>query len=238
MIDINNQLILNGKMLFMDNTSIINSAFEHVNQLNTQSSQFRFPMSILVSLTKSSEGTVISAVNREIERWFVSLQSKPDVIEQLDISFLQSQEYVTVQSSLKPLKESSVPLFSAIGANRALAQGLEVVMSMLRTAVADSKANSVTCRRPWCVVVTDGQATDVWTDSAAKLKHWSCEKSIVPIIINLGEYDESLEEYSVVPVLNASFNQLPVVFDWLKESIECIASSQPGTTVRLPELPL
>lgn len=222
----------------MENPSFLGSAFEQVNQINTQSSQFRFPMSILVSLTKSSEGTIIGAVNREIERWFVSLQSKPEVIEQLDISFLQSQEYVTVQSSLKPLKESSVPLFSAIGANRALAQGLEVVMSMLRTAVADSKANNVTCRRPWCVVITDGQATDVWNDSAAKLKHWSREKSIVPIIINLGKHDESLEQYSVVPVLNASFEQLPDVFNWLLDSIDCIVKSQPGTTVRLPDLPL
>jgi hypothetical protein len=57
-------------------------------------------------------------------------------------------------------------------------------------------------------------------------------------IINVGEHDAKLSDYSVVPVLHTSTHQLSVVFDWLLDSIDCIVKSQPGTTVRLPDLPL
>jgi hypothetical protein len=57
-------------------------------------------------------------------------------------------------------------------------------------------------------------------------------------IINVGEHDAKLSDYSVVPVLHTSTHQLSVVFDWLLDSIDCIVKSQLGTTVRLPDLPL
>ncbi|WP_123766747.1 vWA domain-containing protein [Vibrio maerlii] len=190
-------------------------------------------MSILVTLTDSSRGKIISEVNQAIESFLLSVRDTNTLAEQVEVALLESREYVTVHSPLKPINQTIFPLFSASSEHRALGQGLDVAINMLRTAVAESKQKGHTCRRPWCVVITDGQASDVWEDTAARLKAWSEDRSIIPVIINVGDKEDGLDEYSCIPTCHASGEQLKEILDWVKQSIALVACANPGDTVRL-----
>lgn len=209
------------------------SAFEQVTQRNHQSDKTRLPVSLLVTLADTSKGAIVTDVNQAIESFLLSLREVRTLAEQVDIALLESREYVTVHSPLKPIAQAPIPLFSANGRHRALGQGLDVAINMLRTVVADIKQKGHTCRRPWCVVITDGQASDVWKDTASRLKAWSEERAIIPVIINVGAPDEALNDYSCIPAFDVSSEQLLEILDWVKQSLEQIASAEPGETVRL-----
>jgi uncharacterized protein YegL len=214
------------------------TAFEQVTRRNLQSDKARLPVSLLVTLTNASKGAVVTEVNYAVESFLLSLREVPALVEQVEFALLESREYVTVHSPLKPITEIPFPLFSANGDCRALGQGLDVAINMLRTVVAESKQKGYTCRRPWCVVITDGQASDVWKDTAARLKAWSDERAIIPIIINVGSKEETLNDYSCIPAFNVSREELSEVLGWVKQSLEQIASAEPGETVRLSPAPL
>ncbi len=213
--------------------SFLHAAFEQVIQRNQQSGKTRLPVSLLVTLTDESKGGIVTEVNQAIESFLLSLREVHALAEQVEIALLESREYVTVHTPLRPITQTPFPLFSANGERRALGQGLDVAINMLRTVVAESKQKGSTCRRPWCVVITDGQASDVWKDTADRLKAWSEERAIIPIIINVGRPNLQLNEYSCIPACHVSDGQLSEVLGWVKQSLEQIANAEPGDTVRL-----
>lgn len=209
------------------------TAFEQVTKRNSQSDKKRLPVSLLVTLSGASKGETISEVNQAIESFLLSLQEVRILAEQVEIALLESHEYVTVHCPLKPITQIPFPLFSANSVHRALGQGIDVAINILRTAVADSKQKGHTSRRPWCIVITDGQASDVWEDTAARLKTWSEDRAIIPLFINVGLREEALNDYSCFPACNVNGKQLGEMLGWIKQSLEQVARAEPGDTVRL-----
>lgn len=209
------------------------TAFEQVTKRNYLSDNNRLPVSLLVTLSGASKGETVSEVNQAIESFLLSLQEVRILAEQVEIALLESHEYVTVHCPLKPMTQTPFPLFSANADHRALGQGIEVAINILRTAVAKSKQKGHTSRRPWCIVITDGQASDVWEDTAARLKTWSKDRTIIPVIINVGSTEETLSDYSCIPAIHVNGKQLGEVLGWIKQSLEQVARAEPGDIVRL-----
>ncbi len=223
----------------MDNA--IFSAFSKVAELNRSNDNVipNLPLSVLVSLTQKSQGESVGAVNSSLERFLNALQKHDSLSSQLELNLLSSQQYVTVLRPLESIQQGlSVPLFSAKGDERALAQGIEVAVNMLRSKVSHTQKNGAHCRRPWLLVITDGQGTDVWKDTAVRLKHWSEEKAIIPIIINVGQNEDSLSEYSTIPVFQDAMTVLDDLLNWVRECLQLITNAEHGETVHLPIPPI
>lgn len=89
-----------------------------------------------MTLTNASKGAVVTEVNYAVESFLLSLREVPTLAEKVEVALLESREYVMVHSPLKPITQIPFPLFTANGDHRALGQGLDVAINMLRTAVA------------------------------------------------------------------------------------------------------
>lgn len=222
----------------MDNLHF--SAFSKVVELNgiNDHKKCTLPLSVVISLTSNSQGKPVARVNASLERFFSELQASESLFSELELSILTSQEYVTVLRPLSSINKGIlIPIFSAKGEQRALAQALEVSINMLRTKVAQAKKVGESCRRPWLLVITDGQGTDVWEDTSARLKHWSKDKSIIPVIINIGSEVESLNEYSIVPPFQGVGKKLDTILKWVTDCIVKVSRADQGTVVSLPNPP-
>lgn len=216
-------------------------AFNKVTELNEEKDQVKvsLPLSLLVTLTQASQGQRVKAVNDSIEKFVTKLMKNESLAPLLDISILTSQQHVNVLRPQLPVEHGiAIPLFSAKGHDRTLAQGLDVAINMLRSKVAANNQAAIPCRRPWLIAITDGQGTDVWQDTATQLKHLSEEKVIIPIIINIGQYEESLNAYSVFPTSHCADGALDEMFVWLEECLLMVVNAQQGQTVRLPSPPI
>jgi uncharacterized protein YegL len=223
----------------MDNA--IFSAFSKVAELNRTNDSVitTLPLSVLVSLSNTSQGQPVRAVNTAIERFLTGLQKDDSLSSQLELSLLSSQQYVTVLRPLESIEQGlAIPMFSAKGDERALAQGIEVAVNMLRSKVSQAQKTDLPCRRPWLLVITDGQGTDVWQDTAIRLKHWSEEKAIIPIIINIGQCEDSLNEYSSIPVFQDAITLLDDILNWARECLQMVTNAEHGQTVHLPNPPV
>ncbi|USD65594.1 hypothetical protein [Vibrio sp. SCSIO 43136] len=205
---------------------------------NLDQRQPYLPISMLIALNESSQGEKVSVVNKVVETFLLDIAKCPTLSEVLDISIISTQQYVTVLRPQTTIDDGiSVPLFSAKGSKRALGQGLEVSINMLRTKVVECDAEGTSCRRPWLIVITDGVGTDCWEDSAIKLQRLAEEKSMIPVIINLGDRAEALEQCAVIPVFHNAAFTVGQVLDWVKSSMQIIAKAQVGQMVRLPSPP-
>jgi uncharacterized protein YegL len=220
------------------NNDPLQYAFNKVSELNDEFLSDASPtivLSVLVSLTDESKGDMIQALNSRLPKFVDKLNSKVD--NSIELSIVTTHEYATVQRPNYPLMaKSSLPLIAARGHKRALGQGMEVSLNILRTRVRELQFQAKPVRKPWLIVITDGSPTDVWEDTAFKLKHWSSEKSVVPIIINTGEPDSLLQQFSEIPVFDIQPSELNSTFNWVIESLTRISQAQSGS-VKLSALP-
>jgi uncharacterized protein YegL len=97
------------------------------------------------------------------------------------------------------------------------------------------KSHGISYYRPWIFLITDGGPTDLWQDSANRVKQGEGDKSFVFFAVGVDQADmATLQAISMREPLKLRGLQFRDLFLWLSQSMQSVSQSSPGDKVSLP----
>lgn len=106
-----------------------------------------------------------------------------------------------------------------------MGDAVEKALAMLESRKNEYKRNGVSYYQPWFVMITDGEPTDNWTNSAQQLRNAERNRKIFPMLVGVeGANLDTLREFAENPVLldGLKFQEF---FSWLSASMSRVSSS-------------
>jgi uncharacterized protein YegL len=194
----------------------------------------RCPVVVLLDCSASMGGVPIDAVNKGLQQLRNDLAQDPLASKRVEISIIAFDDAVTVVQDFCTPDAMSPPILVANG-NTAMGQGILKALDAIEERKAEYKAHGVNYYRPWCFMLTDGRPTDSIDEAARRVKSAEASKRVAFFSVAVDNADtEILAKISSRPPLKLMGLNFAALFEWLSNSLESVAVSQPGQEVTLP----
>lgn len=171
----------------------------------------------------------IQQINDGIKQFIQNIREDyiaADSVELCIISFGGSQARIEV-----PFKAAADIDYQNIrvSGNTPMGQAVEFAMHEIEKRVELYKRYGITCYKPWLILLSDGEATDDYLLSAAKLVEKQKERRIKVLCIKLGSEEESLSRFHINREVE-SLEDLALgdfFADWLSTSVATLSKQSP-----------
>lgn len=124
------------------------------------------------------------------------------------------------------------------GGSTPLAKGLQLALDLVEEGKENLKAAGVNYHRPWMMVITDGEPTDIdseWNDAVKACRDAENAKKVEIFPIGVEGADISkLSEISSKSPIKLSGIKFKELFVWLSNSLGAVSRSRPGEDIEIP----
>jgi uncharacterized protein YegL len=122
------------------------------------------------------------------------------------------------------------------GGNTPLGKGLKIALDLVEEGKENLKANGISYTRPWIIVISDGEPTDidVWDEAVQDCLAAEAEKKVE--IFSIGVQDANMQmlgQFTSKPPLKVNGLKFKELFTWLSSSLSAASRSRPGDKVQL-----
>ncbi len=124
------------------------------------------------------------------------------------------------------------------GGTTPLGQGLQIALDLVEDGKSALRSNGISYTRPWMMVISDGQPTDVeiWEKVTEECRRAEADRKVEIYAIGVAGADmDKLAEISAsrppVMLQGIKFSEL---FVWLSASLGAVSQSRPGEEAQLP----
>ncbi len=122
-----------------------------------------------------------------------------------------------------------------------LAQGMNLALDLIEDEVKNLRSNGINLTRPWIMVLSDGQPTDVenWPQAVARCQEAEKNKKciIYPIGVDIKDSELAiLQQISATPAMHLQSYKFKEFFVWLSASLKSVSISAPGNNAQLPNI--
>ena len=118
-----------------------------------------------------------------------------------------------------------------------LGKGLKIALDLVEEGKDNLKANGISYTRPWIIVISDGEPTDLDEWDAAAQDCLTAEREKKVEIFSIGVHDANmakLGQFTSKPPLKLNGLKFKELFVWLSSSLSAASRSRPGDNVQLP----
>jgi len=191
-------------------------------------------------------GEAFQAMTRGLTALLSELRSDPMALETAAISFItfaSTAQQVIPLTELYTYPANQLPRLR-MGSGTALGAALQLLEECLGREVLKTTADRKGDYKPVCFLLTDGEPTDQWENSAARIRNNVCGKQANVIAVGCGP-DADLEKLrqitdAVVAMKNADEASFRQFFKWVSASVSSASQALGGAGehgVSLPGLP-
>ena len=118
-----------------------------------------------------------------------------------------------------------------------LGKGLKIALDLVEEGKDNLKANGISYTRPWIIVISDGEPTDLdeWDEAVQDCLAAERDKKVE--IFSIGVHDANmamLGQFTSKPPLKLNGLKFKELFVWLSSSLSAASRSRPGDNVQLP----
>jgi len=201
----------------------------------------QMPVYILTDCSESMAGEAFEEMTMGIRRLIDELKQNPVALETVTISFISFAGSARQELPLTELIKAHVPRFK-LGSGTALGKALDVLLESIDRDLTKTSPLHKGDYKPLCFLLTDGEPTDKWEKSAAKVRSLVDAKKITVIAVACGP-DVSTEKLKKVTDIVLSLklsekNSFKEFFKWASASIATTSERIDGTKpINLPILP-
>ncbi|MDC6484640.1 VWA domain-containing protein, partial [Methylophilaceae bacterium] len=130
---------------------------------------------------------------------------------------------------------SSFPIQT--GGATPLAKGLKLALQLVEDGKNDLNAAGISYTRPWIIVISDGEPTDIelWDEAVSDCIEAEADKKVEIFAIGVEDADmDTLGQITSKPSLKLNGLKFKELFVWLSSSLSAASRSRPGENVQLP----
>ena len=122
------------------------------------------------------------------------------------------------------------------GGNTPLGKGLKIALDLVEEGKENLKANGISYTRPWIIVISDGEPTDIdeWDKVVQDCLAAESEKKVE--IFSIGVQDANMQmlgQFTSKPPLKVNGLKFKELFIWLSSSLSAASRSRPGDKLQL-----
>jgi len=122
------------------------------------------------------------------------------------------------------------------GGSTPLGKGLKIALDLVEEGKENLKANGISYTRPWIIVISDGEPTDIdeWDEAVQDCLAAEAEKKVE--IFSIGVQDANMQmlgQFTSKPPLKVNGLKFKELFIWLSSSLSAASRSRPGDKVQL-----
>lgn len=188
-----------------------------------------------LDVSGSMRGKPISELNIGLQQFQADVYHKPNLCSRLEVGIVTFASEVKVLQNPALLDAFDMPELKEGGETK-MADGIRAAMKIVRDRKDYWQKNGIGYRRPWIVVITDGEPDDT---QDIKTLHRDIEKTkaekgfmFLPIGIE-GANMKKLAEISEDPPKKLAGLNFADFFQWLSNSFEKISEAKTGDKVKL-----
>ncbi len=202
---------------------------------------------VLVLDASSSMSAATPSGRTRIEALNLGIKALEDALRDDDMALGRVQ--ISIVSVGGPTDDAEIMLdwtdannFSAFplqtGGSTPLAKGLQLALDLVEEGKENLKAAGVNYHRPWMMVITDGEPTDIeseWDEAVKACRDAEIAKKVEIFPIGVEGADISkLSEISSKAPIKLSGIKFKELFVWLSNSLGAVSRSRPGEIVEIP----
>ena len=118
-----------------------------------------------------------------------------------------------------------------------LGKGLKIALDLVEEGKDELKANGISYTRPWIIVISDGEPTDLdeWDEAVQDCLAAERDKKVE--IFSIGVHNANMSmlgQFTSKPPLKLNGLKFKELFVWLSSSLSAASRSRPGDNVQLP----
>lgn len=182
----------------------------------------RLPVYLLLDRSASMFGEPIEAVKQGIKYLIAELRQEPQAIETVYISVITFGSEARQDVPLTELTAFQEPQLNANGST-ALGQALRLLNRCLATEVRQSGPNQKGDYQPLVLIMTDGEPTDDWEQTAQEVKKKAGKLANI-VAVGCGSEVNSATLKKITDVVLLMFSYQPddfrQFFRWVSQSIK------------------
>lgn len=195
----------------------------------------RAPCLLLLDTSWSMRGQAIDELNAGLEEFKADIMEDPLARERVEVAIVTFGERAELVQDFETADAFVPPKLEASG-RTPLGSALTLGLDALRARKARFKDNNINYFRPWLFVISDGEPTDAWEASAARLVQEEAAGGVVVFAVAVeGANVEVLRALcgtnAPVRLKGLKFREF---FRWLSQSTRRGSSGTPGNQVELP----
>jgi uncharacterized protein YegL len=199
----------------------------------------RAPCLLLLDTSASMSGEPILALNQGLQTFHRDVLADELAKRRVEVAIVTFgsggvqtvQDFVTVDEWIPPTLRA--------GDSTPLGQALEVGLKLLKDRKYLYKRAGLQYYRPWVFLITDGEPTDTWQDSAQALHQEDAGKGL--IFFAVGVEKARMDTLSKIapstrPPLKLKGLNFADLFLWLSQSQQRVSHSRVGDQLALPPI--
>ena len=199
----------------------------------------RAPCILLLDTSASMSGEPIRALNEGLQTFYRDVMADDLAKRRIEVAIITFghsgvqivQDFVTI--------DDWTPSVLQAGGSTPLGQGLETGLNVLKARKDLYKQAGLQYYRPWMFLITDGEPTDAWQESAQKAQQEDTNKGLV--FFTVGVEKANMQTLSSIalssrPPLKLKGLQFSELFLWLSKSQQRVSHSRVGDQLALPPI--
>jgi uncharacterized protein YegL len=183
-------------------------------------------------------GRQIDSLNYAVSRFSEELKSDDLAAKRVEIAIIAFGNGVSISSNFVSAQEFTPCLLTAGGATpmgEALCQATKLIEERKKIL----KSNGIPYYRPWLVLMTDGEPTDLktkfWSDAVAEVKNGvdNSKFTFFPLVTEDGNTQIISNLSPATKILGLNSHRFSEFFLWLANSLQTVSRSRPGDKITL-----
>ena len=208
------------------------------NELATNSAT-RCPCVLLLDTSGSMYGKPIEELNAGIQQFLNDACNDEIAKLSLEVGVVTFASGANVLSEIVPVEGLVIPTLEA-GGSTCLGEGLSLAMDSLAARRKLYKKTGTSAYAPWMTLMTDGQPTDSWEETARRLHKVAEAEKLNFLGIGIGD---NVDMDTLIEICPPSFPPVKLkglnfreFFRWLADSLSQVSRSAPNDEIRLGDV--
>ncbi|HEX7168425.1 MAG TPA: VWA domain-containing protein [Acidimicrobiales bacterium] len=190
---------------------------------------------LLLDVSGSMSGRPIDALNEGLRAFSADLATDSLARQRVEVAIVTfGGAGVTVEQDFVTAAGFEPRSLSATGGTP-MGAAIDKALSLVDDRKRQYRENGIVYYRPWVFLITDGEPTDSWQESAAKVRAAEEANGLAFFAVGVeGANMGVLSQIAVRPPLKLDGLKFVELFVWLSRSQRAVSTSKPGDQTALP----
>ncbi len=174
----------------------------------------------------SMSGQPIAQLNAGLQQFFQEVQNDEFAAYSVEVGVVTTANPLQETLPITPVHQiEGFADLTATGATP-LATAIDTALASLERRKNEYKQNGVAYYQPWLVIISDGEPTDIWQNTAIKARSLADQRKLVSLPIGVENANVTiLSEFSNRPAKLLSGLKFSEFFQWLSASMAQVSRS-------------
>lgn len=187
----------------------------------------RCPVVLLLDSSISMEGERISQLNAGVVTFKEEVKRDPTASLRVEVAVISFNDSVNVIQDFITV-DDFVPTRLATKGRTVMGRAIAEALDMVEDRKAIYRDNGIPFYQPWIILITDGEPTDAWQNSASRVRQAVADRKVNFYVIGVQDANMSILRdisSSAVMLQGLKFKEL---FKWVSASLKIVSSSRVG----------